>query len=141
MTHDETGYDKDPAGDTTPASQPDEPLVFTLVKKEKPFDLTVEDGSVHKYKLVELDGAQRDQWLTAQAQKVKYSEKGTPAGVSSLMGIQASLLSLAVRDGANARVPEAKIQLWPASVLNRLFELAQKMNGLDKAGMDEAKKA
>lgn len=132
-------------GDTVSASPQeqnplDAPLKITLVRKSRTFDVEHDNGTVVTYKLVELDGAARDKWLTDQNKKVKFVE-GKSAGMTTLEGVQAELLSLCVVDHANARLSVQAIQKWPATAINTLFQVAQKMNGLDKEAMEEAKKA
>jgi hypothetical protein len=131
---DETRTDDTPQDD-------DAPLVISLVRKEKPFKITREDGQEVQYKLVELDGAERDKWVTEQIKRVKHDEKGVGQGINSADRIQASLLSLAIRDHTNARISADAIQKWPATAINTLFLIAQKMNGLDKESQEQAKKA
>jgi hypothetical protein len=118
----------------------DAPLKITLVRKSKPFTVEHENGGVVNYKLVELNGAARDKWLTDQNKKVKYVE-GKQAGMTTLEGVQSELLALCVVTEQGTKLPVSEFQKWPSSALNTLFQAAQRMNGLDKEGMEEAKKA
>lgn len=130
----------EPAGEATPPDVLEAPLRVSLVRKSKPFEVEHENGTVHQYKLVELDGASRDKWITDQNRKVKFVE-GKSAGMATLEGVQAELLAMCVVDHTNARLSVQAIQKWPATTQNTLFKIAQKMNGLDKEAMEDAKKA
>ena len=115
-----------------------EVLDFSLVLATKPVFLIDEEDIKTEYYLRELNGTQRDAYLTFMGDKVKYNKKGKFCGLQNYDGLNASLLcrTLFVKSG-NASVPVAQLQKMPSQVLTKLFKTAQKMSGLDmEAGED-----
>lgn len=111
------------------------PLEFTLTRIEIPVKI---DGQ--EYKLVELDGKQRDMYLGKLTNRVKYNVEGKPAGLKSFDGLQADLIVACLRDSSGNEVPIDTIQAWPARVVKGLYEAARDMNGLDEEKDGEEKK-
>ena len=102
-------------------------------------ELEQADDTVKTYTLRELTGEERDTYLTGVFKRMKFSPAGKSTGLSSFEGLQAMLLTLCLRDDAGELAKKADIQAYPASTQNQLFELAQKMNGLDVVAEEEAK--
>jgi len=113
--------------------------------EQVPVDLSLELKSVPvvlggvPFSLVELTGESRDKYMTEMSQRMKYDGKGKPTGLKSYNGLQAMLLTLCLRDQTGEAVKAADIQKYPSSAQNKLFEMAQEMNGLGELGEEEAK--
>ena len=116
-------------------------MKFSLKRKEEPIELEDVDGNILQCKLRELSGEERDAFLSMMNDKVKYTGEGKSAGFRDYNDVESKLVSMALigPDGKNI---EAKvIKTYPASVQAGLFDLAQKMNGLDKEADERAKKS
>lgn len=104
------------------------------------FDLTFAEEPVKidgkPYVLVELNGKQRDVYLTGVGKRVRLGPDGKPAGMNDVNGLEASLITLALftNDPGAPRepVPANTIQGWPSRVVTALFEKCFAMNKLGK---------
>jgi hypothetical protein len=102
--------------------------VFSFELKLK--EVTVKlDGS--DYIIRELTGKQRDKYLDTVAKRVQYVN-GMQAGMTSLSGLQSSLLSMCMVDEDGKNVPESTIADFPGSVTSKLFKIAQDLSGLNE---------
>ena len=110
-----------------------EELKFSLQRKEIP--VILDDKP---FKLKELSGKQRDEFLNNLGKRMEYVE-GKVAGMTNYEGLQAALVSLCLHDENGEQVPESVVQDYPAIVQSKLFKAAQELNGLDEKAMDEAK--
>jgi hypothetical protein len=75
----------------------------------------------------EMTAAERGAYLD------EVRERVTPEGkaIKSLAGLQSKLLSLCLRRASDrSAIPEQEIEKWPATVVQRLFDEAQRINGL-----------
>ena len=99
---------------------------FELKLKEVPVELSGE-----KYIIRELTGKQRDKYLDTVAKRVSYVN-GQQAGMTSLSGLQSSLLSMCLIDSEGNNVPENVIAEYPGSVQSKLFKVAQDLSGLNE---------
>lgn len=103
--------------------------------KEFSFELSLKevavklDGADHVIR--ELTGKQRDRYLDTVAKRVNYVN-GQQAGMSSLSGLQSSLLALCLVDADGKNVPENIIAAYPGSVQTNLFKIAQDISGLNE---------
>ena len=100
-------------------------LNFTLQLAEIPVVLDNKN-----YKLVELSGETQGSYLNSVGDRVKVTD-GKITGMRDYKGIQADLLCLCLYDSEDVLVPKKVIQSFPASVLAKLYEAAQELNGLD----------
>jgi hypothetical protein len=107
----------------------EEPLRFSLRRKTRKVTLLDEHDVEKDYILRELDGAERDRWLTIMGKKMKMGTSG-PTGVQDFTGIQAELLGLSIVDEEGKKVNVPTIQSWPSSVQTALFKIVQEMSGL-----------
>lgn len=105
-----------------------DPLVFETIEIQKvPVKIAGKD-----YELRELNGKQRDAYLTKNNARMRFI-KGKPAGLTSFDGVQTDLLVECLFDvETNKAVPVAVIQTWPASIQDALFEAARKLSKLGK---------
>ena len=80
------------------------------------------DGQEHY--IVELTAQERDEYLN------RVSERMRGDGPARYDGLQAELVSRALRGPGDARFTFEAVQGWPAGTVAALFELAQRVNGL-----------
>jgi len=112
-------------------------LVFELTRQERPVMINGE-----AYVLVELDGTQRDKYLTDIAARVKTTGRGKKAtqSMKNFHMLQAGLVSLTLfKLSEDGKIPvmAATIQEWPARVISDLFDAAKELSGLDDEDEDE----
>ena len=103
---------------------------FAGVLKIVPFEIE-SNGSIQKYRLMELDGTHRDVYMNKIRDNTVVSQDGKPLRMKTFEGSQSGLLALCVFDANNKQVPEETIQMWPASTLTALFNMAQEMSKLN----------
>jgi hypothetical protein len=115
------------------------PFSFSLEVKQVEVELVSKERGTEKYSIREMTGLQRDQYLTSQNTKVKFNEAGKPVGLRTFDGCQSSLLSRCMYKD-DVLVPEKVIQTFPSTVLQSLYEMCQKLNGLDTEADTQAKK-
>lgn len=133
---------------------------FTLELKEVPVKLVdPRDGEEHWYLIREMNALQRDKWFENVSGRMRMNEKGDVTGVRNFTGMQATLLTLTMleaedegsedepqvtarlnKQGKPIYVTETAAQLWPASVQAQLFEIAQRISGLDDEAKERSKK-
>lgn len=107
-----------------------EPLHFELVLAERPVTIGNE-----QFVLMELDGLGRDTYLNDVGHRVRLDKEGKAAGVKNFKGMQAALLTMALRKevgGKRQVVSINEIQTWPAKVISSLFDAAKELSNLGK---------
>lgn len=115
------------------------PIVFNLELAEETVILRDKDGKEQTILVKELTGDQRDKWMTITAKKLRTDKAGNNT-LSSFDGIQSSLISLGCfyqggdRDGENVTFDEANN--WPARVNKAVFDMIQRMSGLDSEALE-----
>lgn len=114
-------------------------LEFQLKLKEVPVDITNVEGQTATHYLRELSGAQRDAFLNEIGGRIKFNAAGKMQGLKDYTDLQTGFLALCFYDDANVIVSKEVLREYPASVLEKLFEVAQKLSGLDKGAKDKAK--
>lgn len=102
-------------------------LTFSLTLKTLPVKL-----DDNKYTLKELTGDGRDDHLEGMKDRMKFNDAGKAVGLNSIKGIQAGLLALCLFDSNDKLVEQDIIITWPASVISKLHDAAQKLSALDK---------
>lgn len=127
-----------------PKNNYDQPIRFSLKRKERMICLEDESGNELDFVLKEMNGAERDQFMTLVAQRVKADPSGKNRTLQSFDGLQASLLMQCMfhldESGKIVKPVDMKtVQAWRAEVVNDIFEIAAKMNGLDKMAGAESK--
>ena len=113
-------------------------LKFSLDRIEKPVEINGET-----FTLVELDGRERDRYLTSLTRRVRTDKSGDVSGVKDFDGLQASLVSASLYRGtgdSREHVPTAEIQKWPARVVSALFDAAKELSALNEEDEEEAEK-
>ena len=107
----------------------DQPISFSLTLEELPVEI---DGK--SYILQELDGKDRDKYLTSIGSRLRQNAKGEAAGVKNFDGLQASLVAKSLKkigeDGEKTAVTQDAIQAMPARVVAGLFKEAKKLSKL-----------
>jgi len=117
-----------------------ESLKLSLKRQVVEVELEKEDGSIQECLLYELNGADRDKYLSTINKTMRYDEAGKPVGLSSFDGLQSGLLRLCLFDKATGEsLSSSDIQSFPARVVNALFTKAQEMNGLNEEGVEAVK--
>lgn len=112
-------------------------LRFKLKRKEVLVVLETDDGD-QTYYLRDMTGRDRDTYLRSIGGKIKFDEKGKPAGFTSLDGLQLALLELTLFDDKNKPVKREVLQDWPAELLEQLFNKSQELSALTAKSADAA---
>ena len=113
------------------------PVSFTLQLAEQPIEIVRADGTPATYTLRELTGLTRDQYVTGfMARLNRDPTTGKILGMKDIRGMYAALLCLSLFDENNQPVAANVIQGWPAKMQRALYEMAQKISGLQ----DEAER-
>jgi hypothetical protein len=73
------------------------------------------------------------------ANRMRWDDKGKPSGIRDWTGFEGSLIGRCMFDADGKKVGEDKIKEWPTTVQKKLFELCQKLNGLDEESEEKAK--
>lgn len=115
-----------------------ETLSFSLDRKEIQIQFSKDGGIVKKYFLRELDGKDRDKYLTQSSKNIIIDKNGK-GRLSTFDGMMSRLLCLSLFNEDGEAVSEEEIQSFPSSVSSALFEKAQEISGLDNEN-DKAKK-
>lgn len=105
---------------------------ISILRKSQPVDLEVEEGSVVRYFVKEMSGAQRDEYLNKTAQKSRLDANGEVVGLKDYKGLYSNLLAFCLYDDGGKLVPESKIQEWPDAAQRALYEMANELNGMAK---------
>ncbi len=114
-------------------------LKFDLKLKEVSVTLTGVDDQSHICILRELSGKQRDLFLNEMGGRMKFNAAGKMQGLKNYTDLQTGFLALCFYDENKVLVTNEVLREYPASVLADLFEVAQKLSGLDKGAKDQAK--
>jgi hypothetical protein len=110
---------------------------FSIALKSTPVKLVDAQGKEINCVIKQVDGRGRDAYFTRFADKVIMDDKGKVIGMKSFEGSNSALLAQCLYNEEGVLVKEAIIQSWPASTLQKLFDIAQDLSDLK---MDEAKK-
>ncbi len=113
-------------------------LKFSTVLKEVPVKITGPDGKEKDYTLRELTGKLRDLFLNDMGARVKLTA-GVVESISNFVGLQSGLLALCLFNENDKPVPADEIESYPATVVAKLFEVAQELSGLDEGAPKSAK--
>lgn len=105
--------------------------------QEIPVVLTSKKNGEMKWRMVELDGEQRNKYLNQMSSRVKVGVDGKTVGIKSFDGFQSDLLVRCLIDEKGDHVEKEVIEALPASTQQELFRQAQKLSGLDNKKDDE----
>lgn len=112
---------------------------FQLKLKEESVEITDVKDETEIYVIRELSGAQRDSFLNDMGGRMKFTAAGKMQGLSDYTDLQTGFLALCLYDDRDVLVALKVLREYPASVLGSLFEIAQKLSGLDKGAESETK--
>lgn len=111
-------------------------MEFSLERESIPVVLKGKDGIDRKYILQEMDGKQRDQYMSFIANKTS----GEARVVKDYSNVYSRLLKFCIVDEETGKeVDEKEIQSWPTKVQERLYIMAQVLCGLDEDSQKEKK--
>jgi len=102
-------------------------LVFHTTLKEIP--VVIDEKN---YVLRELDGLQKGKYLNKMGSRIVLSPEGKIASFKDYSGLESSLLECCLFDADGKGVPATVMQVWPSTMLNKLFETAQELSGLSE---------
>ncbi len=113
---------------------------FSFRRNEVPIEIENEDGSIGKYIIREMTGAQRDVYLKAAMSKARFDGTGKVAQVMDPTGLQPLLISLCMIDVTTEKYVDTKfVNNIRTTTQNELFELCSKINGLDGEAEEASK--
>lgn len=112
---------------------------FSLRLEEYEIPIEDKDGKVTIYKLRELDGEQRSDYINFQASKAKYGADGKVTGIKDFKGIETKIVSMCLYDPDGKLVTEAFLNKVPGRLIKKLSALALRISGLDEKAEERAK--
>lgn len=116
------------------------PISLTTKREHIPVTISDGDGKETEYYLQEMDGTQRDSYISLMSKKVSVGVDGKVSGVRDFSGLQSQLIIRSLVHKETGKFVEEKlVNSWRASLQNILFERASRLNGLDKDAEDDAK--
>lgn len=115
-----------------------EPIRVKANLKEVPVIIEDGDGKELNCFLREMTGTKRDKYLNSMSGNLKFIN-GKVSGLKNYDGVQNRLLTRCLFKPDGEAFDSKELDEFPCSVLNQLFEIAQKLNGLDKDAEDDAK--
>lgn len=112
--------------------------VFDSSLETLPFKIKTKDGVV-EYKIRELDGDQRSDYVNLQASMAKFGGDGKIVGMkyNKDMDIKLAAMSLVGPDGN--LVSEAFVRKLPGKLLKKITSIAARISGLDDKAEERAK--
>ena len=111
-------------------------MELSLDRAEIDVVLTPKDGEATRWKLVELDGKERNTYLNKMKSRVKVSADGKSAGIKDFSGFQSDLLCMSLLDESGEPIGKDVIEQLPSKTQHKLFLKAREISGLD---MDDKK--
>ena len=111
---------------------------FSLKLDSKTVEIENTEGVTETYTINELEGDSLESYLNSQRENM-IMEKGEVVGMKSYKGIYTSLLVHTLVGPDDKTVALTVLKTWPSRVQKGLFEIAQKLNGLDVKSAEEAK--
>jgi|SRR6516165_6618233 hypothetical protein len=131
------------SGYTQPPDQSNgEEIVFQIARQEKRILLEGEDGVKRRFVLKEGLGTLRGEWMNFMASRTKLDSKGGIIGMKDFRGMESWLIHRCLFDADTGKqVPQKDIEEWPASLQQRLFKMAQELNGLQADAAEAEKNA
>ena len=111
-----------------------EELVFETTLKEVPVTI---DNVV--YTMRELDGRQKGKYLNKMGGRIVLNDEGKVRAFKDYAGLESTLLELCLYDNDDKLVPSNIMEVWPSTVLGKLFDAAQELSGLDEESRKKQK--
>lgn len=100
---------------------------LSLAPKEQPVTL---DGK--KYTLREACGHDLAVYQTMAGKQFEYDEEGEVSRVLDFTRLKARLIAMCLYDEQDKSVDEETVGKYPASVVDKLYSIAQALNGIGK---------
>lgn len=82
------------------------------------------------FTLREMTGTARDAYNTFVSTITRFDMSGKPVGFRTFEGMQSTLIEKCLFDASGQPVPRKTIDLWPASLVEALYEACRKLNGM-----------
>jgi hypothetical protein len=114
-----------------------ESLRFTAKPKEQPFDFEGLDGVVRQYKIKELLGDSRDQYLNLMKSRMEIGPDGKEK-VKDHRGLLGELLARSIFDENDKLIPLVTIQSWPNTTQMGLFKASTELSSLGEKDVEKA---
>ena len=115
-----------------------EPRKFSLKLEEESICIVDRDGKEKAYTMYGLSGKERARYLNAVNEHVQVIDGKIT--VDDFEGLEENLLCKCLRDERKELVTFEVLQDYPSTTLSDLFELANKLSGLDRCAKAAAKK-
>ena len=109
---------------------------FSLARKTQPVNIEM-DGETVEWKIRELTGAERDEYLMTMRKRFNKDADGQPTSMREFKDAQTTLLHLTMVNENGDTFTMDDIRNWPASLQNYLFGVSQELSKLDNADEDE----
>lgn len=107
----------------------DRQVKFKLKRKHEEVTLEGVDGLERLYILHELNGLEREQYLS-KVQSKAIIKGGETQGLKDCLGLETGLVALSLKlDGKP--VPQSEIETWPAEVVAALSEKVKELSNLE----------
>lgn len=120
----------------------EEPVRLSLFRNTKRLTIVSPDGEQEwECEMRALTGRERNYYLTSVQDRMKLGPDRKPIGFKSYDGMHSSLLVMClfkIVDGKRVPFTVEEIEEWPAEPQEQLFEMAQRLSGLNKKGVEEA---
>lgn len=113
---------------------------LSILRQEQTVNLSGPGGVSARFTLREMTGDEWARYAAADAKRTVLNANGVPSGVSRYDDLFALVLSHCLYGEDGALVPIATIKSWPISVQQKLAMAANKINSMNRAGAEEAKK-
>lgn len=111
-----------------------ESLSFTLVTATIPVDINGKE-----YELRELTGKDANTFTNAQMSAIRFDSDGQRR-LEKVGNLTSLLVHLSLWDvETNSRVPQSIIESWSSKIVDKLFDAAKKLSGLDQAKVQLSK--
>jgi hypothetical protein len=92
-----------------------------------------EDGtSLDEFELISMSGQDATTYQNAKASSIKFDSNGQPVGFNKIADLAPLLISLCLRRKGGGLVSKSTVGKFPYKVQQKLFEVAQEMNGLNE---------
>jgi hypothetical protein len=88
--------------------------------------------SEYSFETTLKDGVQKGKYLNKMGSRIVLGEGGKVESFKDYSGLETTLLAVCLYDENNVLVKDSVMQTWPATVLGKLFDLAQELSGLNE---------
>lgn len=113
--------------------------VFESNLDELPISIKEKDGSIGKYKIRELDGDQRAEYVNFQASMMRFGPDGKPTSMKYIKEAETKLACMSLIGPDGKLVSSAYINKLPGKLLKSITSIAARISGLDDKAEERAK--